>query len=186
MIPFRRFAPLALFGAILVALAAHSCATKERAVEWEARADSALAVARQESALAASAAAAAAEAEARAVRLARSAEGRGAGVRERVVLLGGAGEPQSPAIAVRDTLIAQMDTVAREWEAAYREQVVATDSLKVSLGHLTVARDSLVSVLEDRPRPRSSWMPEIGAGPFVGVCTSGPCLGVGVSLTWRF
>lgn len=75
------------------------------------------------------------------------------------------------AIAVRDTLI---DTL-----------VVAAERLDTALSIEKQRGDTLQNLVRRLDRPW--WKPEIGGGPFLGVCTSGkPCAGVGVSLTWRF
>jgi len=81
-----------------------------------------------------------------------------------------------------DTLLASVDSLNH----AYVERGRAIGLLTGALADAWMAADTLRAVLRDVPSPRPGWMPTIGAGPFVGLCTDGrPCAGAGVSLQWK-
>lgn len=76
--------------------------------------------------------------------------------------------------AERDSLIDTLFIVA----GAYDTAVTLRDAEAAAL---RAATDSLRSAAR-----RPFWKPEVGMGPFLGVCADGkPCAGVGVTLSWR-
>jgi hypothetical protein len=91
----------------------------------------------------------------------------------------------APWIAERDSLIDAAVAQADSWREAYGQQVLVTGLLEAAQAGLRLANDSLSAVLAGRPRPPPWWRPTLGIGPFTGVCTSGVCAGVGVTLSWR-
>jgi hypothetical protein len=87
-------------------------------------------------------------------------------------------------IAPRDEAIDSLEAVIDEQSNAYAYQQDATARLMLAYRLATEASDSLSAVLKDRPRLPPLWMPKVSGGVFAGVCTTGPCAGVGIGLTW--
>lgn len=155
-------------------------------VAWNAKADSALAYAALESARADSAAQEADYFEAKAELNAKLADERGRAVRERVVEVRAVEVPDTCVtfVAPRDSLIDSAIEEADTWRAAYEDEHTANLWLHTANASLTAVNDTLTLTLQSRPKPRPSWMPRVGVGPFVGVCPNGVCAGVGITLSW--
>jgi hypothetical protein len=92
-----------------------------------------------------------------------------------------------PAILARDSIITDLRVVVTQWQDAYEAQRRALELLERALVDVEASRDSLAALLKDRPGERPWYVPQIGVGPFAGVCAGGtPCAGpVAVSLTWK-
>lgn len=172
---------------ILVIAASLGRLYTHQAGEWEQRAASAAERARAERVRADSATAAAAFATAQADSLARAADQREVKVRERIVYLRAQPVPDScqTFTAPRDSVIDSLLVVVDDWKGAYHVQSAASSSLRTANRILSESNDSLLQVIDARPRPRPWYIPEIGVGPFVGACTTGPCAGAGLTLSWR-
>lgn len=88
------------------------------------------------------------------------------------------------ALPVPDTcivVVAPRDSIIDDLEGAYAllDSAYTVKTGEVSL--LRLATDSLLAA-----QRRDWWKPEIGIGPFLGICTGGtPCAGVGITLSWR-
>ena len=90
-----------------------------------------------------------------------------------------------PAIVERDKLIKDLVIQSSTWKSAYEAQLEASASLRIANTELHTALDSTLAVLKDRPTKKPWWIPSLGFGPFVGVCTEPkPCAGVGVTVSW--
>jgi hypothetical protein len=85
----------------------------------------------------------------------------------------------------RDSVIDELLAENEQLSHAYDLQRTAASRLRDSYDILLVANDSLRTVLEARPIPPPAWMPSIGVGAIGGMCTTGPCVGVGVSVSWK-
>lgn len=85
----------------------------------------------------------------------------------------------------RDSVINELLAENEQLFRAYDLQSTAASRLRDSYNILLVANDSLRTVLEARPIPPPAWMPTIGVGAIGGMCTTGPCAGVGVSVSWK-
>ena len=113
----------------------------------------------------------------------------GVRVRERVADVRKRAAPDPvPPVIVRDQIIDTLFVVAETWEEAYKQEVKASDMLRVAFGLQTMALDSLTAVLENRPTPRPrlpQWLPTARPGVFMGVCNDGRgCMGIGITLSW--
>lgn len=180
---------LALFLAVaLVAIASLFFIARGVKSDWDLRASSAVATAEAERVRADSLQSVAYHFQAAADSLARVATERGARVRERVEVVREVRVPDScvsfvaPRDSVIDTLFVQVDT----WRGAYEAQILSSLALTGAYEVRGTVIDSLVSVLQDRPKPRAAWIPEVRVGLWTGICSTGsPCLGVGVGLAWR-
>lgn len=96
--------------------------------------------------------------------------------------------PRTSAEALRDVVIESLKRERDLWHDAYLLQVRATARLDAALDTAMAEIDSLVSVLEDRPRPRPWWVPRFSVGPAAGVCDSNGlefCKGVVAQLGWE-
>ena len=171
----------------LVALAANRC-YNINADEWERRV---LVIQKQvefQKDLAKTAEQRADKAEAEAAALASEAQTQEIIIRERIdsVFVQTPVELRDhPAIVKRDEIIAELIVESSTWKSAYEAQLKASVSLRVANSELHTALDSTLAVLEDRPTTKPWWIPSLGFGPFVGVCTEPkPCAGVGVTVSW--
>ena len=91
-----------------------------------------------------------------------------------------------PFTAPRDSVIAEQERRYADASAALENQRSAADQLRLAEAKARESADSLLAVLADRPRPLSPFIPEVGVGPFAGICATGqPCAGFGVSLSWK-
>lgn len=91
-----------------------------------------------------------------------------------------------PAIVQRDSIIDEVVEQRDDALHAFEEQKEATATLRDALEESRETVDSLSTVLEDRPGPKPWFVPEVGAGPFAGLCSGGrPCTGVGVHVSWQ-
>ena len=154
--------------------------------EWESRVEAALTDAKAWEAQAAVFEKLAGEAEARAEAVNTQATERVRVVRERVVEIREVEVPSiaQPFVAVRDSIINELLVVVDEKDEVIAEYVSVVDFLRKQSRKFEIRGDSLEAVLIDRPGPRKWWMPQLGAGPFVGMCQGGTCSGVGLTLSW--
>lgn len=91
-----------------------------------------------------------------------------------------------PAIVERDSIIDDLTEQRDDALAAYYDQLDATAKLRAALSVSEASGDSLSAVLSDRPGDKPWWVPQLGIGPFVGVCATGtPCSGIGATLSWE-
>lgn len=91
-----------------------------------------------------------------------------------------------PAIVQRDKIIEEVTDQRDDALRAFEEQKEATAILRTALEESRETVDSLSTVLEDRPSPRPWWVPEVGVGPFAGLCSDGgPCTGLGAHVSWK-
>jgi hypothetical protein len=110
-------------------------------------------------------------------------------VRERVVEVREVEVPAiaQPFVAQRDSIIDELLVAVDEKDEAIEEYVTAAEFLRKQVNLFEMRGDSLVAVLEDRPGPRKWWIPQAGAGGFVGACTGGGiCSGFGLTFSWSF
>lgn len=156
--------------------------------EWKARAESADSIAQEYLARAEIAETAARVAAVRADSLAGVAVQRelAARARLRVARSQPVPEPCDSVVAERDAIA---DSLLVSIDDLHRSGQLQREAIARLSGALTDARaavDTLRAVLAAVPSPRPGWVPTVGAGPFLGVCTDGRvCTGVGVSLQWR-
>lgn len=108
-------------------------------------------------------------------------------VRERVreVLAEPVPEDCAEFVLPRDSLISDLLGQVNLWREAYDAAAAEAEALRGAHGRLVVAVDSLQNVLNDRPKPKPAWIPEIKVGAIAGICLDGPCIGAGVSLGWE-
>lgn len=91
-----------------------------------------------------------------------------------------------PFTAPRDSVIALQEERHDDDRAALEAERSATDQLRLAEAAARGATDSLLAVLNDRPRPLSPLIPSIGLGATAGLCTTGqPCVAVGLTLSWE-
>jgi len=91
-----------------------------------------------------------------------------------------------PYTAPRDRVIMAMEERHENITAAFERQREAAVLLRAAEAEAHRAADSLVAVLDSRPRPLSPLIPEIGVGAFAGFCSTGqPCVGIGVGVQWK-
>lgn len=91
-----------------------------------------------------------------------------------------------PAIVKRDSIIDDLVEQRDNALAAFREQGRAVSKLRAAVSVAEASADSLSDVLSDRPGDKPWWVPQLGVGPFAGVCTTGvPCSGIGATLSWE-
>ena len=110
-------------------------------------------------------------------------------VRERVVEVREVRVPAiaQPFVAVRDSIIDELLVIVDKKDEVIAEYVTAAEFLRQQVGLMTMRGDSLVAVLDDRPSSRKWWIPQAGAGGFVGLCSGGGiCSGVGLTFSWSF
>lgn len=90
-----------------------------------------------------------------------------------------------PLIEQRDSVIIALVEEAEGWRSAFHKQIQVTALLRGALSGAMTSNDSLRAVLEDRPRPGFSIIPEIRPGLFTGYCQGdGLCAGAGITLSW--
>lgn len=109
-------------------------------------------------------------------------------VRERVVEVREVEVPAiaHPFVAPRDSIIDELLVAVDEKDEAIAEYISVAEFLRQESGMFEMRGDSLEAVLMERPGPRKWWIPQVGVGPFVGMCQGGGiCSGVGVTLSWR-
>lgn len=95
-------------------------------------------------------------------------------------------EESIPAVTLRDELIAEQNAQINDLTVALDIEREAAAELRLALDDSISRGDSLSAVLDDRPRPKPSWLPRISIGPFAGICTdASTCTGVGVQLSWE-
>jgi hypothetical protein len=171
----------------LLVLAAITYGLFEYRDEWNARVEHALEFAASETERADAAEAVADTAQARADSLASLAAVADTVLIDRIVRVRAEPVPDTcaPFVARRDSIIDEAVARGDRWRGAYFAKSKEATSLREALAAVRVANDTLVAVLNDRPIPLPAWVPEIRAGAFGGMCTTGPCAGVGVGVTWR-
>lgn len=154
---------------------------------WEDRVDSALVVADSLAGVAGEAEQRAREAESEAQRLGAEAASTERRARQRVVEIRVVEVPESavPYTAPRDSVIDSLRVVVDQLHKVIELERVAKSELRRALGTSESGRRLLDSVLNDRPGPEPWWKPAVGVGPFVGVCNTGVCTGLGFNLTWK-
>lgn len=93
----------------------------------------------------------------------------------------------TPGEIERDEIIEEVVVNRDKYKLAYELSKMANNKLKLAVGVALARGDSLESVLEDRPGKKSWLIPELGVGPFVGICAGGnPCAGpIALTLTWK-
>ena len=92
-----------------------------------------------------------------------------------------------PYTAPRDTLIAELQEQNTEVMDAFKAEREATTRLRVAEAHARAASDSLLAVLDDRPRPLSPLIPSVGLGCTAGLSalTRQPDVACGLTLSWE-
>lgn len=86
----------------------------------------------------------------------------------------------------RDEVIRFQEVRYGDLQKAHETQTKAMDLLRRAEIAARESADSLYAVLDDRPRPLSPLIPEVGVGAFAGVCSTGaPCAGIGFTLQWK-
>jgi hypothetical protein len=91
-----------------------------------------------------------------------------------------------PFTAPRDSVIMVMEERHNDIRTAFEKEREAAALLRQAEAAAHRAADSLMAVLDDRPRPVSPLIPEIGVGVFAGMCSTGqPCAGIGVGVQWK-
>lgn len=175
--------------ALAAALAVGGLFVDTKFREWNERAEHALAFAEEESARADSLHSEADALRERADSIAADASARSPVIRERIRLVRDTVQVPDTCVsfvAQRDSIIDEVVEQADAWEDAYIAEREAHDLTRAAYSLLLGVNDSLRVVLEDRPRPRPTFMPSLEVGPFVGFCADGrPCVGVGVGLTFK-
>ncbi len=155
-----------------------------RADAWETRAVSALADSKSLRARVVDLQSEAEELRSQAVASAEEAEAREPIIRERIVQLPPA---ETPGEVERDEIIVELVQNRDKYKLAFELSEIANGRLTKALGLALVRGDSLHTVLEDRPGKSPWWIPELGIGPFAGLCADGkPCVGpVSLNLSWK-
>jgi len=92
-----------------------------------------------------------------------------------------------PAIVKRDEIIADLIVESADWEEAYEREVEVANLLRVANAFALARGDSLVRVLEDRPKKHPWYIPRLGVGPYAGIDMNGkPSVGpIAVHLAWE-
>lgn len=105
-------------------------------------------------------------------------------IRERIESLPPA---ETPGEHERDEIIVELEENRDKFKLAYELSEQANGRLQMALDTALVRGDSLHAVLEDRPGKKPWYIPELGIGPFVGLCAGGtPCAGpIALNLTWK-
>ena len=159
---------------------------------WNDRVERALAFAVTEAARADTAVVLAAAISARADSIAAEAAARAPLIRERIrvvrdTVLLPVPDTCRPVVAQRDSIIDDLVVESDQWRVAYFEGKDAASMLLQSYNFLRTAYDSLVVVLEARPKPRSRWAPTLHVGAIAGICTTGQfCAGLGAGVGIEF
>ncbi len=105
-------------------------------------------------------------------------------IRERIVQL-------PPPVTARDTaadaIIEELVVESAGWQEAYELQLQASADLKLANADLRARGDSLVVVLEDRPKKHPWFLPRLGVGPYAGIDSHGkPSVGpIAIHLAWE-
>jgi hypothetical protein len=173
--------------ALVVAAAVGGYCVDAKFREWNERVEEVVRFAEEETARADSAVAEADVWQSRADSIAIEAEARSPIIRERIRLVRDSVPVPDTCYAVvaqRDSLIDEALAEADDWRLAYAAEKAAAEALRSGYNSLLVVNDSLLAVLDDRPRPRPRWAPSLQMGVFAGVCSDGrPCVGAGAGLT---
>lgn len=173
---------LVIAGVVLAtALVVSGWCVDQRFREWNERVERVEEFAEAETARANAEAAEAAEVKARADSAVAEARDRAPEIRERIVRV----REESPPDPARDSIIDDLASDNEQLTAAYDTLSAAFVVLQSSYNSLLVVNDSLLTVLDDRPKPRPRWAPSLQVGVFAGMCTDGPCVGVGGGLTFE-
>jgi hypothetical protein len=91
-----------------------------------------------------------------------------------------------PFTAPRDSVILVMQERHADIASALRAQREASGLLRAAEAQARNAADSLLAVLDDRPRPLSPLIPKVGLGATAGICTNGqPCVSFGLTVNWE-
>ena len=124
--------------------------------------------------------------EARADSLETVAAQRDTVIQTRIVNLPAPTPDCEPFTAPRDSVIFLQAEQIEDVRSAFEAQREASARLRAAEAHARQAADSLLAVLDDRPRPLSPLIPKVGLGATAGICTTGqPCVAVGLSLSWE-
>ena len=155
-----------------------------RADAWEARVVVALADSKDLRSRVVDLEAEAEELRSQAVASAEEAAARVPVIRERIVRLPPA---ETPGEVERDEIIVELVQNRDKWKLAYELSEMSNGRLQQGIQVALARGDSLETVLEDRPGKHPWFIPELGIGPFAGICIGGvPCAGpVALSLTWK-
>ncbi len=155
-----------------------------RADAWEARVVTTLAESKRLRARVVDLQAEAEELRSQAVASAEEAEAREPVIRERIEALPPA---VTPGEVERDEIIVELERNRDRWKLAYELSDMANGRLQQAIGVAVTRGDSLESVLEDRPGKHPWFIPEVGIGPFAGLCADGrACIGpVSINLSWK-
>lgn len=91
-----------------------------------------------------------------------------------------------PFTAPRDSAILVMQERHDNVASAFARERESNIRLRQAEAKAAASTDSLLAVLDSRPRPLSPLIPEVGVGVFAGICTTGqPCAGLGVGVQWK-
>ncbi len=131
----------------------------------------------------------AAEAEAEQLRsqaaaAAEGAEARAPEIRERIVQLP---PPETPRDTAADQIIRDLEENRDEYKLAYELEQAAHNKTREALFNEQVRGDSLYILLEERPKAKPWWIPELSLGPQAGVRwpDGKPYVGFGVTVGWK-
>lgn len=179
-----------LLGAVVVIMATTalwSLSVQRSATRWERTAvealDSATVANRRADSLQAAAQAAQKEVE----RLSEDLIERGDRIQERVVEVREVEVPGdcAPFVEPRDEIIDTLTTQLDYWQDAFQRQVEAFVALDQAFTEQSTVVGNLATVLRDRPGDGVFRWPKVGVGGFTGFCSSGPCIGVGLTFSWE-
>ena len=86
----------------------------------------------------------------------------------------------------RDEIIIDLRKQKNLVATAFARERQASGQLRIAEAGARRSADSLLAVLDDRPRPVSPLIPSVGLGATAGICTTGqPCMAVGLTLSWK-
>ena len=86
----------------------------------------------------------------------------------------------------RDEIIIDLRKQKNLVATAFARERQASTQLRMAEAGARRSADSLLAVLDDRPRPVSPLIPALGIGATAGICTTGqPCMAVGLTLSWK-
>ena len=155
--------------------------------EWEETRDSVLVKARADSVVVAAAVSLSDSLGARAAAAILEADLRVGPIRDRVVVVRGVEVPTLvlPFIAPRDSIIDDLLVVNDTLRHAVTLLQDANGELRGALFDTRATVTELLEVIANVPGPAPWWMPSLGAGVFVGICTDNlVCAGTGLTLNW--
>jgi len=155
-----------------------------RADAWEARVKVAMAESRQLRSRVVDLQAEAEELRSQAVASAEEAAAREPVIVERIRNLPPA---VTPGEEQRDEVIVEVVEQSNRWKISYQTESAAHDLTREALKIALTRGDSLYSLLVVRPTKKPWYIPQLGIGPFAGVCSGGnPCVGpVAINLSWK-